>query len=968
MTASSIQSPPDPLPDHAIAVVGMVGHFPGAADVDSLWQNVLAGCEGIKFFQDDELDASVSPQLRRDPAYVKAKGLLAGSDLFDASFFGITPLEARVMDPQHRVLLELAWAALERSGHRSSDFAGRIGVYVGANWNRYRSMNVAAHPDVIANFGELNTAIANEQDFLAARISYKLDLKGPSNTVSTACSTSLVAIAQAARALASGDCDLALAGGVSITVPINAGYRYEPGGILSKDGHCRPFDAECSGTTFNDGAGVVALRRLQDAIDDGDHIHAVIRGCAIGNDGASKVSFMAPSVPGQAAVLTAALKDASVDPATVGYVEAHGTATPMGDPIELAALNRAYGGPGDAGRNCALGSVKSSIGHLAHAAGVAGFITGVLAVENGIIPPTLFYRTPNPRLNLGSSRFYVAEAPQTWVGTSHPRRAGVSSFGVGGANAHVVIEQAPPVCSASVGVPAGEADDQLPHVLCLSAKTKSALIRQIEAQAQFLSSSPAGLALPAVARTLQVGRETMRYRSAVVVSSLAESAAALRDAPPIVDVDHPRSIAFLFPGYGSQQQGMARQLHEQSPVFRADLDHGIALVLAAGGPDIAPYLLEDEAGGDCVPVDVRTALPALFVFLHSLTMTLERAGVRAETLIGCSLGEFAAAVVGGVMSFDDAVKLVVVSSAASFRLPVGGMLTALCSESEARSIAAPGVSIAAVHAENVVGLSGPSAEIEETRLRLEAEGLVTTAVASDRAFHSAMVEPIALELERQLAGIVLSRPKCRIVSSASGADLTTAQATDPSYWAHILSRPIRFAEALGQLGNGEDHIMIEVGPGSGLTALALIHPDARRANPIPVLPSGGRERRALGELYEAVAHCWLHGGVSQVVTSRSVTHAQLPTYCFERTRHWLASSVAALATSESPPEPLTTMARRLQLEVVGSGELPERLEALKKLIERQITLMRSQLQVISAAEARVSVPLPNADADADVEM
>ncbi len=967
MTASSRQSHPDPLPDHAIAVVGMVGRFPGAVDVDSHWQNVLDGCEGVTFFRDDELDASVPSKLRSDPAYVKAKGLLADSDLFDASFFGIAPLEARVMDPQHRVLLELAWTALERSGHRPSDFAGSIGVYVGANWNRYRSKNVAAHPDVIADFGELNIAIANEQDFLAARISYKLDLKGPSNTISTACSTSLVAITQASRALANGDCDLALAGGVSITVPINAGYLHEPGGMLSKDGHCRPFDADCSGTTFNDGAGVVALRRLQDAIDDGDHIHAVIRGCAIGNDGASKVSFTAPSVSGQAAVLTAALKDASVDPATVGYVEAHGTATPMGDPIELAALNRAYGGPSDAGRNCALGSVKSSIGHLVHAAGVVGFITAVLAVENGIIPPTLFYRTPNPRLKLGSSRFYVAAAAQNWVEADHPRRAGVSSFGVGGMNAHVVIEQAPPLCSADGGVPVGEAGDQHPHVLCLSAKTKPALIRQIEAQAQFLSSSPAGLALPAVARTLQFGREAMRYRSALVVSSIEDSAAALRNAPPIVDVDHPRSIAFLFPGYGSQQQGMARWLHEQSPVFRADLDNGIARVLAAGGPDIAPYLLEEEAGGDRDPVDVRTTLPALFVFLHSLAMTLEHAGLRAETLIGCSLGEFAAAVVGGVMSFDDAVKLVVVSSAATFRIPAGSMLTVLCSESEARSIAAPDVSIAAVHAENVVGLSGPASAIEATRLRLEAEGLVTMAVASDRAFHSAMVEPIALELERHLAGIVLSGPKCRIVSSVSGADLTIAQAKDPGYWAHILSRPIRFAEALKQLGDGEGHILVEVGPGTGLTALALVHPDACLAHPVPALPSGGCERRALGELYGAVAHCWLYGGASQVVTARSGMRAQLPTYCFERTRHWLASSVAATATSELRDDSLAIGTSRLQLEGVRRGELPQRLGALKDLIERQMTLMQSQLQAIRAVETRMSVPRPNADdADDDV--
>ena len=939
-----------PLPDHAIAVVSMVGRFPGAPDPESLWANVLDGREGISFFSDEEIDPSVASELRSDPAYVRAKGLLEDSDCFDAGFFGVSPLEARIMDPQHRVLLELAWAALERSGHRPSDFAGNIGVYVGANWNRYRATNVAAHSELVAKFGELNAAIANEHDFLATRISYKLDLKGPSSTVSTACSTSLVAITQAVRALVSGDCDLALAGGVSISTPLKSGYLHQSGGMLSSDGHCRPFDAKCSGTTFNDGAGLVALRRLQDAIDDGDHIHAVIRGCATGNDGANKVSFTAPSVAGQASVLTAALEDAQVDPATVGYIEAHGTATQMGDPIEFAALNRSYGASFDADSKCALGSVKSSVGHLVHAAGVTGFIAAVMAIENGVVPPTLFYAKPNPLLRLDRSRFYVNSSPSQWVEADHPRRAGVSSFGVGGTNAHVVIEQAPSTASRSGEASEDLSQDERPHVLCVSAKTESALTKQVDALAQFLSDSDGTVTLPSVAKTLQSGRVAMRYRSAVVVSSLVDSVSALRSAPPIVDANKSRRVAFQFPGYGSQQSGMARWLYLQSAAFRADLDNGIALVLAASGIDIRTYLLEAGAEEGDASVDLRTKLPALFVFLHSMAVTLEDAGLRAETLIGCSLGEFVAGVVGGVLSFEDAVAVVVASSSAAFDLPTGGMLTVLCSESEARAVVASDVTVAAVHAENIVVLSGATDAIEASRVQLEAAGLVTMPGAIDRAFHSEMVDPIVLELEQQLSGFTLNAPQRRIVSSITGNDLTTVEAKDPSYWARILSRPVRFVDALRQLGSPEDHILVEVGPGSGLTALALVHPGARSAHPVAALPGGGADCKALSEVHDAVAHCWLHGASDQISTARAARRTQLPTYCFERSRHWLEP----IAGHNSSIDSLQAAISGLQVEGSDGQGLSQRLGALKEFIERQIVVMRSQLGAIEVAESKLS--------------
>lgn len=873
------------LPQHAIAVVGMVGRFPGSPDVQSLWANIMAGREGISFFRDDELDPLISNLVRQDPAYVKAKGVMADCDKFDAGFFGISPLEAQVMDPQHRVLLELAWAALENSGHRPSDCGGRMGVFVGANWDRYRTINVSTQPDVIARFGEFNTALANSPDFLATRISYKLNLKGPACTVSTACSTSLVAIAQAARALANGECELALAGGVSVSVPVNAGYLYEVGGMLSKDGHCRPFDAECTGTTFNDGAGIVVLRRLSDAIADGDNIHAVIRGFAVNNDGADKVSFTAPSVVGQADVLSSALKHAGVDPATVGYIETHGTATPLGDPIEFAALLRAYEGLNVAGRACAIGSVKSAVGHLIHAAGVTGFIMAVMAVQKGIIPPTMFFRAPNPRLQMDRSRFYVPVTPQKWVDSDVPRRAGVSSFGVGGTNAHIVIEQAPVLLPSDV-------PGQGLEVLCVSAKTEVALGRQIDALADFVRAPAMEFTLPQLAWNLQNGREAMRHRAAVAVATLAEGAAALggNASMRFGDGVRPRRIAFLFPGHGSQRTGMGRGLYERSSVFRRCIDAGIECLRSLGGPDILPTLLGGVQVSSNAPEDLRLSHPALFLCEYALATTLEALGLVAETLIGCSLGEFAGAVLAGVMSLEDAMRVVMASANAVSKTPPGSMLSVFCSESEAREAATGDVAVAAVHGADIVVLSGSPGAIEETQRVLARRRVSSLPLAAGHAFHSPMVDSVTAVLETALESAQLSAPNRRIVSSVTGLDLTAEEATSPTYWASILRKPIRFGEALDSLGEGRDYVVVEVGPGSALTALAIQHPNTRMAVPIAAQPSMGSSAAANRELHSVVAHCWVNGGevdFGQRWGGLRPGRLQLPTYCFERTRYWL---------------------------------------------------------------------------------
>ncbi|MGK0204909.1 MAG: phthiocerol/phenolphthiocerol synthesis type-I polyketide synthase E [Planctomycetota bacterium] len=954
-----------PMPPHAIAVVGMVGRFPGANDVSSLWANVLAGREGITFFADEELDAGIAPRLRNDPAYVRAKGLMPDCDCFDAAFFGASPLEAQVLDPQHRVLLELAWSALENSGHRAADFGGRIGVYVGANWNSYLTANVATRPEVVAKFGELNTALANEQDFLATRISYKLNLKGPSYTVNTACSTSLVAITQAARTLVSGDCDLALAGGVSISVPVRKGYLSEAGGMLSSDGHCRPFDAGCSGTTFNDGAGVVVLRRLADAVADGDHIHAVIRGFAVNNDGSDKVSFTAPSVAGQAAVLGKALAHAAVDPGSIGYIETHGTATPMGDPIEFAALSRVFQGGDASDRACAIGSVKSSVGHLVHAAGVTGFIMAVLAVQKAIIPPTLFFRKPNPRLRMDRTRFYVPREPQPWPESVHPRRAGVSSFGVGGTNCHVVIEQAPAVLAQRVGhATEQQAAQHGLHLLCLSAKTEAALARQVESMSQFFQAPPPELSLTSLAWTLQQGREPMRYRLAACVATLADGAVALGERRHACTGDAVRSrgIVFQLPGYGVQRPGMGRELYKQSPVFRLCLDEGMALLRGIGGADIRSGLLEDSAASKAEFADIRIALPALFLFEYSLAVTLERSGLIAETLLGCSLGEFVVAVLAGVLSLEDALRVVVASAEGVIQSPAGRMITVFCSEAEVREMVCDDVAVAGVHAADIVVLSGTPEKVEAVRAQLEQRGVHTLDLPSERAFHSPLMEPVTLRLEGVLRGIKLSAPRRQVWSSMTGRELTAEEATEPAYWAQTLCRPIRFADALGLLGDGAEHILVEVGPGRGLTNLALSHPGASRSIPIAALPGSGLDRKALQELENVAAHCWVNGGevdFGKRWSGAAPRRLQLPTYCFERTRHWLEpQTVVTAADSETQAQCETPDL------AVGTVRTAAGLRAVRSLVEQQIALMQSQLKIISAAEQRVShndLPTSNPD-------
>lgn len=867
----------------SIAIVGMAGRFPGARNVDEFWDNLCAGREGVRFFSHEEIDPSVPETIRSDPNYVRARGVIDDCDKFDASFFGIGPVEAQIMDPQQRIMLELAWSALENAGYAPSQFPGLIGIYAGMNWNRYRAHCVAAHPEVIERFGEFNTALANEYDFLTTRISYKLNLRGPSVNVSTACSTSLVAIAQACQALLNYECDLALAGGVSVTVPVNAGYLHQDGSMLSADGHCRAFDASSTGTTFNDGAGLVVLRRMDDAVKDSDRIYAIVRGFAVNNDGSDKVSFTAPSVNGQADVIRSAVEHAGVDASTIGLIEAHGTATPLGDPIEVAALKRVFTTEKMQDNRCVLGAVKSSIGHVVHAAGVAGFIKAVLAVEQGKIPPTLFFAKPNPRLELENSPFYINTTLEDWKTSDHPRRAGVSSFGVGGTNAHVIVEQPPQIV--------GPAPSGLPRVICLSAKSDEALDRQIENLKRALTGSDKPEHLDAVAYTLQCGREAMSHRAAWAVHSIADAVDALADKHRTLRARaSDKRIAFMFTGQGAQRANMGRRLYEKDAFFRQCFDQGAELVQASTGLDLRVAIFSDLKTNTYDIDQTSLAQPALFLLEYSLARTLENIGVVPSILLGHSIGEFVAATLAGIFTLEDALDVVAKRGEAMQAMPGGSMLTVYCGEEQISPLLRDGVAIAALNAPELSVLSGLDNAVNTLAAELDKQGIRNKKLRTSHAFHSSMMDPAVDVMRKVLADVNLSKPTRKIISTVTGKPLTDTEATDPDYWSRQLRETVRFADALDSLAGTGDHLLLEVGPGGTLTTLALQHPRADRWSAHAVLPSCGVQDGAELEVWAASGFCWAHGAPIdwkqhwRDVEPRRVT---LPTYPFARTRYWL---------------------------------------------------------------------------------
>ena len=644
-------SPQQPEDSNAIAIVGMALRFPGASTPERYWENLRAGIESISFFTDDELRAEgVSEELLADPDLVRAGAVLEGIDLFDAPFFGFNRREAELTDPQQRLLMECGWEALESAGHDADTFPGPIGVFAGASISTYLIHNILSNRGLLESMGGARTIMGNCNNFLTTWVSYKLNLRGPSVTVQTACSTSLVAVHLACQSLLNGECDMALAGGSSVSLPQKGCYRYREGGIHSPDGHCRAFDATAAGTVSGNGVGIVVLRRLADALRDGDTIHGLIKGSAVNNDGSGKIGYTAPSINGQAAAIAEALAIADVDPETVGYVEAHGTGTPLGDPIEVGALTRAFRARTSKKGFCAIGSAKTNIGHLDTAAGVAGLIKAVLALRHGEIPPTLHFREPNPRCELPESPFFVADRLLDWPRRGTPRRAGVSALGIGGTNVHLVLEEAPEPAASGPGRPW--------EVLTLSAATPSALEAAAAGLARHLEANP-DVSLSDVAFTLQTGRKTFPHRLALACRDLEEAVRGLSgEGEPRTrrDVQETRNrpVAFLFPGQGAQRAGMGRELYKIESRFREEVDRASGILAPRLGFDLRRVLLAEGAEAD----DASMAQPALFVVEHALARLWMSWGIRPQAFLGHGLGEYVAACLSGVFSLEDALALV----------------------------------------------------------------------------------------------------------------------------------------------------------------------------------------------------------------------------------------------------------------------------------------------------------------------
>jgi amino acid adenylation domain-containing protein len=870
-----------------IAIIGMAGRFPDARNVDQLWQNLASGrCAVRRFTGEELLQAGVSPEELSDESYVKAGVVLEDMDLFDASFFGFTPREAEIMDPQQRFLLECAVEALETSGYASEAHAGRIGVFVGKGTSRYFLEHVLPHPEIIQTLGLMQVLNVNEKDFAATLVSYKLSLTGPSLNINTACSTSLVAVHSACQSLLDGECEIALAGGVSFVSTLKqSGYMYHEGLIASPDGLCRAFSDDANGCVFGNGVGLVVLKPLASALRDRDTIHAVIKGSAINNDGSMKVGYSAPSLHGQAEVIARAQARAGVSPDTIQLVEAHGTGTNLGDPIEFGALRKVFGGARADGSRCALGSLKTNIGHLDSAAGIAGLIKVVEALKHKQVPPTLHVSVPNRKIDFADSPFYLNTEPVEWKSDSRPRRAGVSSFGVGGTNAHVVVEEAPALAER----PATGGTQLLP----LAAKSPRDLRQAMQELADELGRRP-DLSLEDVAFTLQVGRNGYSYRTYLVCATLADARKELGEGSrlPIVGQNDGQttSVAFLFPGQGAQQRDSTRELYETQPAFRSALDECAEIVRLYTDKDIRVWLY----GQHDASLDIhQTAItqPLLFSVEYALARFWGSLGVRPAAMLGHSLGEYAAACIAGVFSLEEVLSLIIVRGQLLQSLEPGRMLAVSCGEAHLRDLLeGSACSLAAVNGSLQCVVSGPGSEVEAMQRRLEAAEISCRVLRTSHAFHSSMVEPILETFEECVAAVKRNRPVIPFISNISGSWITEEQATSPSYWARHLRETVRFGDGARKLLDLGSFVLLEVGPGHGLSTLVKRGAGASPARAVPTFGFDGSQHGERHAVLDAVGKLWLQGvdiDWARLHEGRQPGRVPLPSYAFERKRYWI---------------------------------------------------------------------------------
>lgn len=889
-----------------IAVVGMAGRFPGARNTDEFWRNLRDGVESITFFSDEELlAAGVDAAVVNHPRYIKARGILQDADLFDAEFFGFNPREAELLDPQHRLFLECTWQALEDGGCNPQTYSGSIGVCAGVSTNDYLQHNLQSNPELVASAGAFQTSLNNDKDSLATRVSYKLGLDGPSFTVQTACSTSLVAVHLACQCLLSGDCDAALAGGVSVTFPQVRGYLHSDGMIMSRDGHCRAFDEQASGAVVGRGVGVVLLKRLEDALAEGDNIRAVIKGSAINNDGSTKVGFTAPAIEGQAKVIRAAHLRAEIEAETVSYVETHGTGTELGDPIEMAALKEAFGA-GLVERSIGLGSVKTNIGHLDAAAGVASLIKTVLALQHRQLPPSLHFERPNPKLGLEKSPFFINAKLSEWSDDQLPRRAGVSSFGMGGTNAHVVLEESP-VREDSVSTG--------PQLLVMSARSPEGLDALTQNLATHIDEQPQ-TSLADVAYSLQTGRKAFAYKRMLVCENSEDVVPTLRGERGSLMTSHsPRAldaIAFLFPGQGTQYCNMGKDLYRENAIFRKQIDDGCAMLDTSLGRDLKAALFpsaDDLERSNAELQQTGLAQPALFVMAYALAKLWMSWGIRPAAMMGHSIGEYVAACLAGVFSLEDALTIVAARARLMQNLPPGGMLAVAMPAADVKALLGSDVSLAADNGPSQCTVSGPIEAIKDLSERLASAGEACKLLHTSHAFHSAMMDPILPEFADVVGRAQRNPPRIRFVSNVTGTWITELDAVDPKYWARHLRSTVRCREGLQLILESTDGAFVEAGPGNSMLSLMAQQGQSTRDRLIVSSMRHAKENRSdAGKILESLGRLWLGGVVvdwERLHDGSARCRVPLPTYPFNRQRYWVEPRTAPnrrVARSQQSPE------------------------------------------------------------------
>lgn len=876
-----------------LAVVGMACRFPGADNVEAYWENLKYGVESITFFTDDELkDCNIPPEVLEQPNYVKAASLLKDVDRFDASFFEYSPKEAALLDPQHRLFLETAWHALENAGYAAKTQQGSVGVFAGTNFSSYLINNLLSNRKMNTNADGFLLQIANDKDNLATRTSYKLNLTGPSITLQTACSTSLVAVHFACQSLLNYESDLALAGGVSVRVPQKAGYTYQDELIFSRDGHCRPFDADASGTVFGSGVGIVVLKRLEDALENGDEVIAVIKGSAVNNDGAAKIGFTAPGRKGQEQVLKSALTMADVSADTIGAVENHGTGTILGDPLEIEALARVWMSQTDEKQTCAIGSVKSNFGHLECAAGIASFIKMCLCLKNKWLVPTVNFNKPNPHIDFEQSPFYVNVDSKSWVtrnGT--PLRGSVSSFGIGGTNAHVVLEAAPEKRKASESRPV--------QLLLLSARTKNALENASQNLLHFLGENDTP-ELADIAHTLRNGRSEFRHRRSIVCHDINEAIEALESldaqitATDVAKKSLPK-VVFMFPGQGSQYVGMGREIYDQETVFKEEVDRCAEILKKQMGRDIRELIFAGDASLETAARLNRTnmAQPALFTIEYALAKLFISWGIKPEFMIGHSIGEYVAACVSGVFSLEDALLVVAKRAEMMNAMPEGDMAVINLPQDEVAPLLSKELSIAAVNGPSLTVVSGPSEAVQKMVEELSAEGIHSSVLHTSHAFHSKMMAPCAASLSNIMDKVSFGVPVIPYISNLTGEEITSGQTTDPQYWSNHLLSPVQFGRGIQALKQREENLVfLEVGPGRTLNMLAKNNDT--KLNTISSLPHACEQgASALAYLIGSLGKLWNSGfspdwRAFQGDEIRNLI--PLPGYPFEQKRYWVETT------------------------------------------------------------------------------